>query len=114
MKHTLDAAGQKLGQLASQTVKLLTGKNLRNFQKNAPPAVQVEVLNVSKIAWNEKKLAAKNYRRFSGYPGGLKFESAVNLARRRGSGELFRRAVRGMLPKNKWRACWLKNLTVKD
>jgi len=54
------------------------------------------------------------YKKYSGYPGGLKETSMRRLAAEKGYGEVFRKAVKGMLPKNKLQAIMLKNLTVSE
>jgi large subunit ribosomal protein L13 len=62
----------------------------------------------------EKKQAEKKYQRYSGYPSGLKEESLVSLGARRGISEAIRRAVYGMLPKNKLRARTIKHLIITE
>jgi large subunit ribosomal protein L13 len=59
------------------------------------------------------KARAKTYVRYSGYPGGQKIETYAMLTARRGEAEAIRRAVLGMLPKNKLQTKRIKLLTIK-
>ena len=110
--YTLDATDQSLGRVASRAALLLRGKGEVSFQSHILPAVLVTVTNVSRLQIQPAKLIKTEYRRYSGYPGGLKQETMANLATRRGYPELFRQAVKGMLPNNKLRRFILKHLTV--
>lgn len=110
--YTIDAADQALGRVASRAAFLLRGKGEANFRPHLQPSVLVTVTNVSRLKIQPAKFAKTEYRRYSGYPGGLKSETMADFTRRRGYPELFRRAVRGMLPNNKLRRSMLKHLTV--
>ena len=110
--YTIDATGESLGRVASRTALLLRGKGEANFRPYILPSVLVTVNNVGKLKIQPAKLAQTEYRRYTGYPGGLKSETMANLALRRGYPELFRQAVKGMLPNNKLRRFILKHLTV--
>ena len=114
MKHTLDATDKKMGRLATEVAVLLMGKNSVDYARNKMPGATVEVTNVSKIALTSEKRESTIYRRYSGYPGGLKQETFTNLSARKGYGDAFRKTVMGMLPKNKLRAKMMKNLTVTE
>lgn len=114
MKYEIDAKGKRVGRIATQAAALLMGKNTPEFERNVAPDVKVVITNASKAAIDDKKLEQKAYSRFSGYPGGLKKEAMGKLAARKGFGEIFRKAVKGMLPKNKLQAKMLKNLTVTE
>lgn len=114
MKHTIDAKGKVPGRIATEVAVLLMGKNRTDFSKNAIPAVEVEVLSASAMKLDAKKLKDKNYYRHSLYPGGLKEESMEQVIAEKGAKEVLRRAVYGMLPKNKLRPRMMKNLKIKD
>lgn len=114
MKYTIDAENKKLGRLATEVAVLLMGKNKTDFTRNALPTDTVEVKNLSKLSVAPAKKESTIYKRYSGYPGGLKQETLSHLSSRRGFGEVFRQTVAGMLPKNKLRARMLKNLTVSE
>lgn len=114
MKHTIDATNRKVGRIASEAAKFLMGKDKATFVRNVAPQVQVHVTNASKAALDEKKMKDKRINRFSGYPSGLKSESMRHFIGRKGAGAIVRKAVKGMLPKNKLQAKMLKNLTVSE
>jgi large subunit ribosomal protein L13 len=114
MKHTLDATGKKMGRVATEVAVLLMGKNRADFAKNKLPDIKVEVQNASKLSISDKKLVDKTYSHHSGYPGGLKTHSMETVVEKKGQKEVLRRAIYGMLPKNKLRAVMMTNLTIKD
>lgn len=113
-EHTIDAKGKKLGRIASEAAVLLMGKNDPNFQKNQVAANKVVIVNASEAAISEKKKGEKIYKRFSGYPGGLKERTMSHVIDKKGYSELFTKAIYGMLPANKLRAKMMKNLTVSE
>ena len=114
MKYTIDAKDKKLGRLATEVAVLLMGKNTPDFAKNKIPAITVEVVNLSKLDITPKKKEQTLYKRYSGYPGGLKIENLGKLSERLGIGNAFKKTVSGMLPKNKLRDRMLKNLVITE
>ncbi len=114
MNHTIDAKGKKLGRIATEAAVLLMGKNLPTFKRNAVTEVKVSITNASKISASEKKMLEKDYARYSGYPGGLTKETMAHLSERKGYSEVVRKAVFGMLPKNKLQRQIIKNLTITE
>lgn len=88
------------------------GKNKADFARNKIPSVEVEVNNASGLTLNQNRLKDKKYYAYSGYPGGLKETSQEALVAKKGAGEVLRRAVYGMLPKNKLRPRMMKNLKI--
>jgi large subunit ribosomal protein L13 len=114
MKHTIDAANQKLGRVASKAASLLIGKNLTSFARNKAPEVTVEVVNASKIYIDTKKARDTRYSRYSGFPGGLRYESMAQIIDDKGMKALLEEAVKGMLPKNKLQNTMLKNLIITE
>ena len=114
MKYTLDATNKKLGRLASETAVILMGKNTLDFAKNKIPDIKVEIKNLSKISFDSKKSKTTLYKRYSGYPGGLKIEEFSRLKERKGIGEAFKKTLSGMLPKNKLRAKMIKNVVITE
>jgi large subunit ribosomal protein L13 len=111
---TIDATHKTLGRVASDAAKAILGKHKAAFVKNAVVGEEVEVINASKIRVTGAKTADKKYIRYSGYPGGQKEESYAMLVARKGHGEVIRKAVLGMLPKNRLQAKRIKLLTVKN
>lgn len=114
MKHTIDATGRKPGRLATEVAVLLMGKNRPDFQKNTIPEIDLEVTNANSMSFDSKKLVDKTYATHSGYPGGLKLQSMEKMIASKGGKEVLRKAILGMLPKNKLRPRMMKNLTIKD
>lgn len=112
-RFVIDATNKRLGRVASEAAHIIMGKNRTDFARNVVPQVSVVVENASKIIMTEKKLAVKRYQSYSGYPGGRKVLSGAEVIAKKGYAELFRRAVHGMLPRNKLRAKMIKHLIVK-
>lgn len=112
--HTIDAQGKKLGRVASLVAALLMGKHTTSFRRNVLSSVKVEVIHASQMSLVQKKLRTKEYAWYTGYPGGLKKESLGSVVRRRGYSEALRRAVSGMLPKNKLKNGMMKNLFISE
>ncbi|MCD6528662.1 50S ribosomal protein L13 [bacterium] len=107
--YKIDATNKVLGRLASKIAILLQGKHKPNFVPYLNTGDKVIVTNTDKIKITGKKLKKKVYYRHSGYPGGLKKITLEELMKR-DSREVLRKAVWGMLPKNKLRKQRIKNL----
>jgi large subunit ribosomal protein L13 len=107
----VDASGQTLGRLATQVAGLLAGKHKPIFTTNLDTGDHVIVINAARVAVKGDKLSAKVYARHSGYPGGFRSETLGELLERRPE-EVVRRAVRGMLPRNRLGAQQLRKLKV--
>ncbi len=113
-KHIVDAKGRVPGRVATEVAVLLMGKNRTDFARNRIPDVEVEVTNAGSMNIEAKKLKAKSYFSHSGFPGSLRRESQEHVVKTKGTREVLRRAVYGMLPKNKLRARMIKNLKIKE
>lgn len=107
--HTIDATNKVLGRLAVEVSLLLRGKQKPEFVPYKDVGDFVTVKNIEKIIITGKKMDNKKYYSFSGYPGGLK-EIPLKKVFDRNPGEVLKRAVSGMLPKNKLRAKQIKRL----
>jgi large subunit ribosomal protein L13 len=107
----VDAAGVPLGRMATVVATLLTGKHKPTYAPHIDTGDFVIVLNAEKAVLTGRKEDEKVYYRHSGYPGGLKKETAGHLRRRRPT-QLVERAVWGMLPKNKLGRQQLRKLKV--
>jgi large subunit ribosomal protein L13 len=114
MNYEIDAQGKKLGRVASQAASLLMGKNRTDFVRNAIPEVKVKVINAAKLDVTNKKMEAKSYKYYSGYPGGLRTPSMKKLVADKGMKEALRKAIHGMLPTNKLRPRMMKNLIITN
>lgn len=109
MIHKIDASNQSLGRLASKIAQILRGKNDPKFQPYKLSGQRVLVQNVGKIKLTGRKMEQKKYYHYSGYPGGLR-EKKIKDIFLKNPGEVLRRAVWGMLPKNRLRKEMIKNL----
>ena len=98
--RVVDADGATLGRLATRVAALLRGKHKAMFSTHLDTGDPVIVVNAAKVKVTGNKLQAKSYVRHSGYPGGLRRETLERLLSRRPE-EVVRRAVRGMLPRNR-------------
>lgn len=111
---TIDAQNKTLGRVASAAAKALLGKHTATFAKNVVAQGEVKIINAGGLKISGDKARQKEYIRYSGYPGGQKSETYAQLAVRRGNREVLRRAVLGMLPKNRLQAKRIKNLVIEN
>ena len=110
--HTIDATGKALGRLASEIAVLLRGKQKSDFVPYKDTGDFVIVKNIDKIRFTGKKLEQKKYYHHTGYLGSLKAVSLKELFKKNPT-EVLRKAVFGMLPKNKLRARIIKRLKIE-
>lgn len=107
----IDAEGKTLGRLATFVATRLRGKHRPTFTPHMDTGDHVVVVNASRIRVTGQKLEQKQYRRHSGYPGGLK-EVPLERMLERHPDRVVRLAVAGMLPKNKLGRKILRKLKV--
>jgi len=98
--YVVDAEGQTLGRLATRIADTLRGKGKPEYTPHVDSGDFVVVVNAEKITVTGKKLDQKIYYRHSGYPGGLRERTLREQLDRRPT-EVIRKAVKGMLPRNK-------------
>jgi large subunit ribosomal protein L13 len=96
----LDASGKTLGRLATQAAKVLSGKLNPLYTPYLDTGDHVVIINAEKVVLTGLKSDQKVYRRYTGFPGGLREESFVDLLKRRPEA-VVEQAVKGMLPKTK-------------
>jgi len=108
-KHTIDATNKVLGRLAVEAANLLRGKNKPEFVPYADKGDQVVIINTDKVKLTGRKQDQKIYYHHSGYPGGIK-EISFKKAMEKDSRQVVRKAIYGMLPKNKLRDKIIKKL----
>lgn len=109
----VDATGHSLGRLCSEVAKILRGKYKPDFTPHVDCGDNVIIINAEKVQLTGKKWTDRTYYTFSGYPGGQKELSPKRL-QEKGSDRLFRKVVKGMLPKNRLGEKLLNNLYVYD
>ena len=96
----IDAAGQTLGRLSSHAASILAGKTNPLYTPYIDMGDHVVVINAEKIQLTGMKGAQKLYRRYTGFPGGLREESYIKLLARRPEA-ILEQSIKGMLPKSK-------------
>ncbi|HPX61372.1 MAG TPA: 50S ribosomal protein L13 [Deltaproteobacteria bacterium] len=109
--YVVDAQDVVLGRLSTQVANILRGKNKAVYTPSVDTGDFVIVINADKIALTGRKLADKTYYSHTGFPGGLKEITAGKLLDKKPE-ELIKKAVKGMLPKNKLSRHMLKKLKV--
>jgi len=109
--HLIDLKDEILGRQATKIAVLLRGKSKPYFTPSLDCGDYVVAVNAQKVKLTGKKEKQKVYRRYSGYPGGLREVSYQRMLERRPK-EVIRHAVRGMLPKNKLRSKMIKRLYI--
>ena len=98
--HVVDAEGLVLGRLATEVARVLRGKHKPIFAPHLDAGDHVIVVNADKIVLTAGKAERKLAYRHSGYPGGLRATTYADLLEKKPT-EAVRRAVKGMLPKNR-------------
>jgi len=96
----IDAAGKTLGRLATRSASILAGKDNVLYTPYIDMGDHVIIINAEKIVLTGLKSDQKLYRRYTGFPGGLREETFVKLLARRPE-VIVEQAVKGMLPKSK-------------
>lgn len=107
----IDAAGQRIGRVASIASELLLGKNDPLVSSNLMPRAHVVVLNSDKLDIAPKRGFSKFYKWFSGYPSGLRHKS-LDQVNESNTAYPIEHAIKGMLPKNKRGRAIYSNLKV--
>ena len=107
----IDATDIPLGRLASFAAELVNGSNKVTFSPHVDEGDYLVITNTDKVRITGKKSLQKIYYRHSGYIGSLKETSAKELLEK-DSTEVIRKAVYGMLPKNKLRDAKMARLKI--
>ena len=107
----VDVENKVLGRVATQIANVLRGKNKPLFSPSVDTGDFVIVVNAEKVALTGNKLSDKMYYSHSGYPGGIKSITAGKLLEKKAE-DIIRKAVKGMLPKNKLASHMLKKLKI--
>jgi len=96
----IDAADQTLGRLATEVARILRGKNKATFTPHLDTGDNVIIVNAAKIRLSGEKWREKVYHHHTGWMGGIKEASAMELLEKNPA-RLISIAVKGMLPKSK-------------
>jgi large subunit ribosomal protein L13 len=109
--YVVDAEGKTLGRLATQIANVLRGKHKPTYTPHVDVGDFVIVVNAEKVAVTGDKREKKLYWRHSGYPGGIRSRTLGDLLEKRPE-EVIRKAVKGMLPRNRLARQQLRKLRV--
>lgn len=113
-EHKINAAGKKLGRIASETAKVLLGKTSAAFENHKIADVKVVIENAAKLDITDRKKRGEVRKRYSGYPGGQKVESLGAFLGRKGNAGAITLAVKRMLPNNRLLKGRMKNLIISE
>lgn len=111
--HTIDAQNQAPGRLATQVVRLLTGKHRTDFMPQRDGDDEVQVVHASGMRLTGKKLTQKVYYHHTTFASGLRAKN-MSAVWSQDPSDVLRRAVSRMLPKNKLRAKRMKRLKITN
>ena len=109
--YVVDAEGEILGRLASKVAYVLRGKHKPEYTPHVDCGDNVIIINAEKVVLTGKKLTDKEYIRHSGYPGGQKVETPVEMLEKHPE-RIIEHAIKGMLPKNRLGSELFRNLKV--
>lgn len=107
----VDATGQSLGRLCSKVAKLLRGKYKASFTPHVDCGDNVIIINADKVVLTGSKWTDRTYLSYTGYPGGQR-EATPESLMQKGPERLFRKVMKGMLPKNKLADAIINNMYV--
>ena len=96
----VDATDQVLGRMCAKVAKILRGKYKPCYTPHVDCGDNVIIINADKVQLTGKKWTDRVYLYFTGYPGGQRELSPADLMKK-GESRLFKRVLKGMLPKNK-------------
>jgi large subunit ribosomal protein L13 len=94
----IDAKGKVLGRIATRAAEILRGKRKAIFTPHLDCGDYLVIINASQIRVTGRKMKEKFYKRYSGYPGGLKQTPLETMLKTKPE-EVIRHAIKGMLPK---------------
>ncbi len=107
----VDATDQVLGRMCAKVAKILRGKYKPCYTPHVDCGDNVIIINADKVQLTGKKWTDRVYLNFTGYPGGQRELSPADLMKK-GESKLFKRVLKGMLPKNKLGAQLLRNVYI--
>ena len=111
----IDATNVVLGRLASRVAMVLRGKEKVNFTPHVDCGDNVIIINAAKVVFTGKKETDKVYTRYTGYPGGQRFNTPAQLRQQKnGIDKMLRHAIKGMLPKGILGRSLMNNLYIYE
>lgn len=109
--YIVDADAQIVGRLSTKIATVLRGKHKAEYTPHVDTGDYVVVVNADKVRFTGNKMNAKEYQRYSGYPGGQKKRTAAEMLEKKPEA-IIEAAVRGMLPKTRLGRQMIKKLFV--
>jgi large subunit ribosomal protein L13 len=107
----VDAAEQSLGRLSVPIAMRLMGKDKPIYTAHVDTGDFVIVINAEKIKIDRRKMDTKTYRKWSGYPGGLRVRTLAE-EQKKNPATIITESVRRMLPKSLLGKAMLSKLKV--
>lgn len=98
--YVVDATNEVVGRLCSKVALVLRGKHKPYYTPHVDCGDHVVIINADKIRFTGKKMAEKEYTRYTGYPGGQRIATPAELLTRKPTA-VIELALKGMLPKNR-------------
>ncbi len=109
--YVIDGDGKTVGRLSSKIARILRGKEKPQFTPHADIGDFVIVVNADKLKFTGKKWDNKRYYWHTGHPGGIRSIAAEDLSDKKPQ-EILKKAVWGMLPKNRWQKKLITRLKI--
>jgi large subunit ribosomal protein L13 len=97
--YLIDAENLVLGRLAALVADRLRGKRKPYYSPNLDCGDHVVVVNAAKVGLTGNKRGQKTYYRHTGYPGGIKSNTARQILESAHPERVLEKAVQRMLPK---------------
>ena len=110
----IDAQNRTIGRIATEAAMALMGKDKPTYQPNKISGSKVKIINASKMKITAQRIAGKTYKYYSGYPGGLKTPSMAQVIEKKGYSEILKKAIKGMIPRNRLQRERINNLTITE
>ena len=109
--YVVDATDQVVGRLATIIARVITGKHKPTYSRHVDTGDFVIILNAEKVVFTRNKWKDKLYRHHTGYVGGLKTQTALEMLRRHPE-EILRKAIWGMTGKSSLARHQMKKLKI--
>ncbi|MFQ5450773.1 MAG: 50S ribosomal protein L13 [Nitrospinaceae bacterium] len=109
----IDAADKPLGRVAVKAASIIRGKTKPVFTPHVDTGDNVIIINAEKVRLTGRKWDQKVYYHHTGYPGGIKSATAKEILEKKPA-LLLKKAIQGMLPKNRLGRSLCRNFRVYD
>ncbi len=109
--YLVDAKDKTLGRIASQVAHILRGKHRPEFTPNSDMGDFVIIINADQVKVTGKRSELKEYFRYTGYPGGARFDTFKELMKTKPT-KVLEHAVKGMIPHTRLGRQIIKKLKV--